>query len=137
MADPQTWSGSGLILTYVDILDTSKLTTEAFDEWWIVEVVPKLVDTGAITWSWAYKAANPNNEKQRVYIYKVSDLAQVHAGVLMKIPRISEKGYFEGDLEADQLTNYESRIYSFEQLYETSKNEEGKVKTVYNNPNPR
>ena len=44
-------------------------------------------------------------------------------------PEKSELGYFEGDLEADHLIQYDSRIYSFEQLYETSTQEEGMAET--------
>lgn len=121
MSGPQPWSGPGVIFTFFKVPESSKVSQHAIEKWFDEEYVPKLLETGVVKSGWLYKAANPEYDKQHLLIYKVSDFAQ--AGKLKEVPRTSEKGLFDGDVHSH--IEFESRIYSFVQLYETSKQDEG------------
>lgn len=124
MSDFEAWLGPGVILTFVKVFDTSKVSEETLEEWFVQEYAPELLATGVVKGAWPYRAANPEYDKQRLFVYKVSDLAAVHAGRLRGVARTSSKNFFEGDL--DDYIEYESRIYSLVQLYETSEQDKGK-----------
>lgn len=118
-----TWAGPGVMFTFVDLKGQSKVSEETLLQWFDTEWIPGLLATGVITLAWLYKAVNPDYDKQHLVVYKVSDLALVHAGKLKQVPRSSPSGIFPG--EVDDHVEFESRIYSFVQLYETSKQDEG------------
>lgn len=133
-----SWSGPGIVLSFVKLHRLARITEEEGIKWFHEEYVPRLLSSGVISHVSHYRAANPDYDKQIVSIYKVPDLALVHAGKLSDIARGSDKGLFNGDV--DNHMDFDSRIFSFEQLYETSKQIERKtnipvwVMTVAINP---
>ena len=126
MTEPQSWSGPGIILSFPTVREDSPVTLEVLHKWFTLEARQQMIESGAVTWVSCYMAANPTYDKQCVYVYKVPDMALVHAGKLKAISRRSKLGLFEGDLEADKLVKYDSRLYSLAQQYETSKQDDGK-----------
>ncbi|KAF1849863.1 uncharacterized protein K460DRAFT_274033 [Cucurbitaria berberidis CBS 394.84] len=122
MYDPKPWSGPGVFLNFFKLNDSSKISLDTLEKWFDEEYVPELLATGAIKFAWLYKAANPSYDKQHLAVYKVSDLALVQAGKVQEIPRSSKNGLFDGDVDAS--IEFDTRIFSFVQKFETSKQDE-------------
>ncbi|KAH7401598.1 hypothetical protein BKA66DRAFT_436714 [Pyrenochaeta sp. MPI-SDFR-AT-0127] len=123
-----SWSGPGVILSFVRLHRSARITEEAGQIWFHEEYVPRLLASGVVSHASHYKAANPDYDKQQLAVYKVPDLALVHAGKLTTIARNSDRGLFDGDV--DDVMDFESRIYSLGQLYETSKQTEEAAPTI-------
>lgn len=122
-AIPRSWSGPGIIQSFIALPETSKLKQETLEKWFDEVYVPALIETGAVKSAWRFKAANPEYDKQHMVIYKCPDLALVKAGKLESVPRTSD--LFPTEEPVDVLIDSESRILSFVQLYETAKQSEG------------
>lgn len=120
-ATPPSWSGSGIIQSFFTLPASSELSQETLEEWLDEVYLNALIDTGAVTSAWRFKAANPEYGKQNLLIYKVPDLAQ--AGKIRSVPRTSEK--FPSGEPVDTFVESESRILSLVQLCETTKHPEG------------
>jgi hypothetical protein len=117
------WSGPGMMQSFLKLKKDSKLSQETLEKWWEEEYLPKVLDTGIISAAWTLKAADPNNEKQQMVMYRVPDLAPVQSETLKNIPRTSN--LFPTDGPVDDFIDFESRIFSFVQLHETEKQPEG------------
>ncbi|KAH7084952.1 hypothetical protein BKA63DRAFT_528813 [Paraphoma chrysanthemicola] len=128
MSDQQSWSGSGVILSFFKLRESSKVSEEALYTWFSEEFAPALLATGAVKSATLYKAANPNYDKQQLLLYNVSDLAAIQAGRLSDIARSSKLSLFEGSI--DDHVEFEWRIYSFAQLYENAVQSEEAAPTI-------
>jgi hypothetical protein len=125
MSQSKPWSGPGVIVSFFKLRDTATLSEKTLEDWFAREYVPALVAAGVIKKAWLYQAANADYDKQNIILYKVRDLALVQAGKIQEIPRTSKLSLFEGSV--DDHIEVDTRIYSFVELYETSKHDEGKL----------
>jgi hypothetical protein len=126
MSKQPAWSGPGVILSFFKLRESSEISQEAMHTWFNKEFVPSLLATGTIKSVTLYKAANPNYNKQRLLLYDVPDLASIQTGQLRDVAKSSRLPLFEGSI--DDHVEFEWRMYSFVQLYETAKRSEGKLK---------
>jgi hypothetical protein len=128
MSNIETQSGPGLILIFFKICDSSKISQKSLECWVDQEYVPALLATGATKTAWLYKAANANYDKQQLVVCKVSDLASIQAGQLQDAAKANKLSLFEGSV--NDSVEFDTRIYSFVQLYETAKQDEGRFYAV-------
>jgi hypothetical protein len=122
-ATPPAWSGPGIIQNFITIPASSKLSEETLKKWLDEVYIPALIESGVVKSAWRYKAAKSHSEWPLMTIYKIPELQNVQDGKLQDIKRTSKLFPTSGPLE-DFVTS-ESRILSFEQLYETTKQPEG------------
>ncbi|KAH7094603.1 hypothetical protein FB567DRAFT_510576 [Paraphoma chrysanthemicola] len=128
MPEQRSWSGCGVILSFFKVRESSKVSEEALYTWFNEEFTPALLATGAVKSATLYKAANPSYDKQQLLLYNVSDLAAIQAGRLSGVARSSKLSLFEGSI--DDHVEFEWRIYSFAQLYETAVHSEEVAPTI-------
>jgi hypothetical protein len=124
MSEPKAWSGPGAILSFFKLREPAKISPKTLEDWFDQEFVPALLATGAVSAAWQYQAANEGYDKQQVILYKVPDLALIQAGKFQSVPRTSKQSLFEGPV--DDYIEVDTRVYSFAQLYETSRRDAGK-----------
>ena len=117
------WSGPGILQAFMTLAPSSALTQKTLEKWLDEIYVPALVNTGTVKSAWRYDAANPNNDKPLMLIYKVPNLRDVQAGKLQEVRRTSELFPTDEPLEAFIVSDL--RILQFEQLYEMEKQPEG------------
>jgi hypothetical protein len=130
-ANAKPWTGPGIMVSFAKLKKNSKLSQETLDKWWKEVYLPKILETGLVESEWTWKAADPNYKHQQMILYKMRDLAPVQAGGLKadKIPRTSDM--FPTDGPVDDFVDYESRIYSLVQLYETEKQPKGRCSCAW------
>ncbi|KAF2653397.1 hypothetical protein K491DRAFT_694800 [Lophiostoma macrostomum CBS 122681] len=120
--NPPSWSGPGVVQTFITIPPSSQLDQETLSKWLDEVYLPAVIDTGVVKSAWRFKAANPDHGKQNLVFLKVPDLAPVQAGKLQAISRTSDM--FPSSESIDAFVESESGIFSFVQLYETTKQPE-------------
>lgn len=123
VSKPQSWSGPGIMVSFISLKKDSQLSRETLEKWFDDVYVPAVLGTGIVKSAWKWEAAGPDYDKQHMVIYKVPDLAGAQSGKLKEVPRTSE--LFPTDGPVDDFIDFESRIFSLAQLYETSKQPEG------------
>jgi hypothetical protein len=128
MSNIETQSGPGLILVFFKICDSSKISQKSLEHWVDQEYVPALLATVPTKTAWLYKAANANYDKQQLVVCKVSDLASMQAGQLQDAAKTNKLSLFKGSVQ--DSVEVDTRTYSFVQLYETAKQDEGKLYAV-------
>jgi hypothetical protein len=117
-------SGPGVVVTALTIPPTSKLSQETLSKWLDEIYLPAVIDTGVVRSAWRFKAANPDHGKQNLVFLKIPDLAPVQTGKLQAVSRTSDT--FPSSEPIDAFVDSESRIFSFQELFETEKQPEGK-----------
>ncbi|KAF2184359.1 hypothetical protein K469DRAFT_580245, partial [Zopfia rhizophila CBS 207.26] len=125
---PTVWSGPGIIVNLVRIPETSKITRGTLEKWFDDVYVPDLVATGVVTSAWRFKAANPDDAKQSMAIYKVLDLAPVQTGKLQTVKKTSET--FPTDSHVDEFVESDSRMFSLVQLFQRERQPEDSATTI-------
>ncbi|ORY10889.1 hypothetical protein BCR34DRAFT_566188 [Clohesyomyces aquaticus] len=127
-AEVTKWTGPGMIQNSFTIPQGSKLSLETAEKWFDDVYVPELVASEVVKSAWRFKAADPNYKRQNIFLYKVPDLALVQAGKLQEINRTSDM--FPTDEPIESFVESETKIFSFVQLYETSKQPEDASTTI-------
>ncbi|KAF2833640.1 hypothetical protein CC86DRAFT_415536 [Ophiobolus disseminans] len=121
-------SGPGIVLGFFQIRDSSKASQHTLESCFDQELVPKLLETEGVTGAWLYKAANPAYNKQQILVYKLSDLASIQAKDLQRLAKTSKHSHLNGSV--DDHVEFDSRSYSFVQLYEISEHSEDAAPTI-------
>lgn len=124
MSESKAWSGPGAILSFFKLREPARISPKTLEDWFDQEFVPALLESGAVSAAWQYQAANEGYDKQQVILYKVPDLGLIQAGKFQIVPRTSKQSLFEGPV--DDYIEVDTRVYSFAQLYETSRRDAGK-----------
>lgn len=122
-ANTQQWSGPGIMLSFIYFRKGSQLSQETFWKWFDEVYVPAVVGTGIVKSAWRWKAANPDYQKLHMVLYKVPELSTAQTDALKNIPRTSDT--FPTNGPVDDFIDFESRIFSLVQYFETEKQPEG------------
>lgn len=117
-------SGPGIIQVFFNLKESSKLSQEILDKWLDDEYIPALVETGVAKSAWRFKAANSDYDKPNMVIYKVPDMSTEQLQKLHSVPLTSS--LFPTNEPVTSFVENDSRIFSFVQLYETTKQPEGR-----------
>jgi hypothetical protein len=123
-ANTASWSGPGILQVFFNLKESSKLSQETLDKWLDEEYIPALIETGVVKSAWRFKAANPDYGKPNMVIYKIPDVAAVQLQKLHSVPVTSS--LFPTDEPVFSFVENDSRTFSFVQLYETTKQPEGR-----------
>jgi hypothetical protein len=128
MANTTSGSRQGIILIFFRTPEPSGEFPKTFEDWLHREYVPALSTSTGIEAAWLYTAADAAYNKQISVLCRVSDLASVKAETLSTLARngriAPQEELASGSMET------ELRTYSFVQLYETSKKDQGKLHTI-------
>jgi hypothetical protein len=128
MSNVTSESGQGIILIFFRTRDSLSSLPRTFEDWLHQEYVPALSAIAGLETAWAYTAADAAYDKQQLVVCKVLDLALVQAETLSGLTgngKISPpEGLTNGTIESDM------RTYSFVQLYETTKQDRGKLQNI-------
>ncbi|KAF2013827.1 hypothetical protein BU24DRAFT_424860 [Aaosphaeria arxii CBS 175.79] len=125
---PPQLSGPGILQTFVSIPQSSQLAEDTLLQFLDNVYTPALIETGVVESVRRYKAANPAYDKQHMIVYNVPDLAPLLAGKLQKVPRTSETFPTNGPVE--DFVEFESRIFSLAQVYQTVEHPEDATTTI-------
>jgi hypothetical protein len=129
MANTTSESGQGIILIFFQTPESSGKFPKTFEDWLHREYVPALSASTGIEAAWLYIAADAAYNKQISVVCRVSDLALVKAETLSTLARNGRIAPPE-ELASGSMET-ELRIYSFVQLYATSKKDQGKLHTIH------
>ncbi|KAF2117679.1 hypothetical protein BDV96DRAFT_517369 [Lophiotrema nucula] len=121
------WSGPGLIQVFFTQTDTS-VSEETILKWLDEEHIPALMATGVAKSGWRHKAADSAYSKPHMLLYKVPDLSSVLSGKLETVPRTSD--LFPDGKPIDDFVTVESKVFTFVQLYEPTKQPEDAGNTI-------
>ncbi|KAJ4357868.1 uncharacterized protein N0V89_002445 [Didymosphaeria variabile] len=118
----QSWSGPGIIQSYIKLRDDSKISQETLEKWVYDVYLPAVLKTGIVKAITSWRAASAKYERGWLIVFDVEDLELVQygnrkhvGGGLHVISRTSDMFWTNGPV--DDVIDFESRILEKVELY--------------------
>ncbi|KAF1960274.1 hypothetical protein CC80DRAFT_501525 [Byssothecium circinans] len=125
MATPPSWTGPGLMQSFMALTPSSELTQSVLDTWFETVYIPAILQTGIVSSASTWKVVNPAYKNQFMVLYTVPDLTPVKEGKLKEEAVSQKSDLFPGGRSVDEFIGFESRILKEVERFE--KGDGGKI----------